>query len=410
MIEQERRAWAIVASLFFTLFLIFGSGYNTAGVFFTPLLRQFGWSRAQLSTLQSVLALAAGLSTPLIGWLLDRVEARLVMVTGVVLSGLSFVLASQVHSFAPMLLAYCMLGLGIAFATLLPVSLVVANWFSARRGMALGITMAGTTIGGMVMTMVANQAIARGGWRAGYLTLAAPMFLVAMPLVVVMVRTRPAGSAPTSVAQAAQALPGLEIREAMRARSFWLISLAQFCFALAASGAVLHLITYLIGIGYPAVTAALVMSLVFGATSVGKFSFGMFADRVSGRVALAICMGTCAVGMLVLLAARLLIALAAFVLIFGFTMGVPLVLVPIVMVESLGLKRFGSLAGIAGIFNAVGAAIGPVVAGRIFDVNSSYNAAFELFTVVLIVGGLATLGCLPLGQESGGAEHLAATA
>lgn len=276
--------------------------------------------------------------------------------------------------------------------------------------MALGITMAGTTIGGMVMTMVANQAIAWGGWRAGYITLAVPMFAIAIPLVLLMVRTRPAGSAAVSVAQAAQALPGLEIKQAMRARSFWLISLAQFCFALAASGAALHLIAYLIGIGYPAVTAALVMSLVFGATSVGKFSFGIFADRVSGRIALAVCMGACAVGLLLLLAARLPMALAAFVLIFGFTMGVPLVLVPIVMVESLGLKRFGSLSGIAGIFNAVGAAIGPVVAGRIFDVNSSYTVAFELFAGALIVGGLATLGCVPLGQESGAVQRVAATA
>jgi MFS family permease len=85
MTQRERQGWLIVASLWVTLFIIFGGGFLTAGVFFTPLLRQFGWGRAQLSTLQGSLAISAGISAPLIGWLLDRVEARIVMVVGAVL-------------------------------------------------------------------------------------------------------------------------------------------------------------------------------------------------------------------------------------------------------------------------------------------------------------------------------------
>src|SRR5262245_62399428 len=80
--ETSRRQCLVVAALFFTLFFIFGSGYNTAGVFFTPVIKSFGWSRARMSTLQTALALAAGVSIPLIGWLLDRIEARVMMAAG----------------------------------------------------------------------------------------------------------------------------------------------------------------------------------------------------------------------------------------------------------------------------------------------------------------------------------------
>src|SRR5260370_8384567 len=132
MTRQERQGWLVVASLFVTLFLIFGSGYNTAGVFFTPLLKQFGWSRARLSLLTTTLALSAGLSVPLIGWLLDRVEARVVMTVGALLAGVSFLMASQINSFAPLLAAYVVLGVGIAAATLFPSSLLLANSFLAR--------------------------------------------------------------------------------------------------------------------------------------------------------------------------------------------------------------------------------------------------------------------------------------
>ena len=77
MTQRERQGWIIVASLFVTLVFVFGSGYNTGGLFFPHLLKHFGWKRAQLSTLQgAALPLSAGLSAPLIGWLLDRVEAR----------------------------------------------------------------------------------------------------------------------------------------------------------------------------------------------------------------------------------------------------------------------------------------------------------------------------------------------
>src|SRR5712692_1239179 len=152
MTQRERQGWFIVASLFVTLFLVFGSGYDTGGLFFPQLLKHFGWSRTKLSGLTGALAFSAGLSSPLIGWMLDRFEARVVMVGGAALAALAFVLASQANSFAPMLAAYLVLGVGIGGATLLPCSLVIANWFGARRGLAMGIAIGGTSLGGAGMT------------------------------------------------------------------------------------------------------------------------------------------------------------------------------------------------------------------------------------------------------------------
>src|SRR5258708_7149434 len=124
MTQRERQGWIIVASLFVALGLVFGSGYNTGGFFFPHLLKYFGWKRAQLSTLQgSALPLSAGLSAPLIGWLLDRVEARIVMVAGTLLTAGAFLLASRADSFGPIFGAYVILGIGIGASTLLPCSL-----------------------------------------------------------------------------------------------------------------------------------------------------------------------------------------------------------------------------------------------------------------------------------------------
>jgi MFS family permease len=391
------RPWLVVGTLFATLFFVFGAGYNTAGVFFTPLLTEFGWSRAQVSLLQTTVALAAGLVVPLVGVLLDRLEARVVIVTGALVSGVGFLFASRATDLSSMLVAYAMIGVGIGASTLLPVPLVIANWFGANRGLALGVAMTGTSTGGMVMTLVADRAIAWGGWRTAYLVLALPIFVVVVPLVVATVRTRPDGG---RVADAAREAPGLDVSQALRTPALWCVCGAQFLYAFAASGTNLHAIPHLMGLGYVAARAALVMSLVLGVAGVGKLAMGALADRIGARRALATDFVLCAGGLLCLLVAAERAGIVGFVVVYGLAVGAPLTLVPLVLVDSLGLKRFGSLSGIAGIFNVLGGASGPVVAGRVFDLTQAYGSAFELFASSLVVAGVVALGCAPLAARA----------
>ncbi len=400
MTQRERQGWIIVASLFVTLVFVFGSGYNTGGLFFPHLLNTSDGSAHKSRRCRAPhCRFRLGLSAPLIGWLLDRVEARVVMVAGVIMTGVSFLIASRVDSFGPLFGAYVMLGVGIGASTLLPCSLVIANWFGARRGLAMGLAFAGTSLGGAAMTMVGNAAIVHGGWRAGYVALAIPMFVVVVPLIILVVRTRPPQAEGVSVAQASDALPGFELREAFRCRSFWMISAAQFFFAAIAAGTGLHLITYLSEVGYTATFAASMMSLIYVFAAFGKLGMGLLADRVSARIALAINFLAACVGMILIFGAARTAVLIPFVLIFGLSLGAPLVLIPMLVAESLGLKRFGSIGGIAGIFNTLGAFVGPVGAGKIYDVTGSYVPAFEVFVVMCLLGAAVTYSCRSFESE-----------
>jgi len=87
------------------------------------------------------------------------------------------------------------------------------------------------------------------------------------------------------------------------------------------------------------------------------------------------------------------------VLIFGLTLGAPLVLIPMLVAESLGLKRFGSIGGIAGVFNTIGAFVGPVGAGKIYDLSGSYLPAFEVFVVMCLLGAAVTWSCRSFESE-----------
>ena len=416
MTKRERQGWLTVASLFVTLFLIFGSGYNTAGVFVTPLIKEFGWKRAKISFLQSILAASAGFSGPLAGWLLDRIEARRVMVVGATVAGCAWMLASRAHSYPILVIAYMLMGIGLTGATLLPAALIIANWFSANRGIAMGITFAGTSSGGAVMTFVAGAVIVHSGWRAAYVTLGLPMFAVVIPLVLWMIRTRP-DDAPRpegekiSVSAMSDSLPGFELSEAARTRSFWMVCMAQFLFATVAAGAGLHLIPYLIGQGYKEAFAVGMMSVVFLFTTAGKLTMGFASDRVSARLALVANFIGSALGMVLIFGARNPLLLYPFVAMFGFTLGAPLVLIPLLTADCLGLKRFGAINGVAGVWNTLGAFVGPVMLGQIFDVTGSYSSAFEICFVLNILGAAATLACLPYqAEQERSRARIAATA
>ena len=117
MTQQERHGWFIVASLFVILLLVFGGGYNTVPVLLPALLRGFPqWSHQRVSILPSVLAASAGVSVLPVGWLVDRIEARIVMAIGALTVGVAFIIASQSNSLAPMIAVYLLVGIGIAAA------------------------------------------------------------------------------------------------------------------------------------------------------------------------------------------------------------------------------------------------------------------------------------------------------
>src|ERR1700720_2456335 len=98
----ERQAWLIAASLFVSLFFLWGS-YSTATVFVGALLSAFGWSHARVSLIPGALALAVGCSGPIAGWLLDRLETRVVMGGGAVLVGVGLIAASRATTFSELL-------------------------------------------------------------------------------------------------------------------------------------------------------------------------------------------------------------------------------------------------------------------------------------------------------------------
>jgi OFA family oxalate/formate antiporter-like MFS transporter len=424
MTKHDRQRWLVAISLFIALFILWGGGYNTSPVFLAALIKANGWGHEETALIPSVLALAVGITAPIAGWLLDRLEARIVMAVGGLLALAGFIIAGRSHTLEALVVANIVLGIGLGSCTWLPASMVVANWFGENRGTALGICTAGMESGGMAMTILLGYVIAHGtwriagisliGWRAAYLLLAIPTLLVALPLFVFVVRTRPRNESQL-IRQTVGDLPGLEVRQALATRALWMLVIVQLMYGLAVGGIFIHLIAYLRGVGYTEQIAALAVGLTLGIAAIGKPSFGFFGDHIGGKNALAIAFFLNAVGILILLGARqeLLLVIGLFVL--GFSGAVPVALVPMVLAETLGLKRFGTIFGTLGLVVTIGLFFGPLISGRLFDITGSYSRGFEICVLLNLVATAASFACVapravrePLLAGAANAPHPAA--
>jgi MFS family permease len=410
MTKLERHGWVIVAVLSFALFLLMGTAYDIFGIFLVPLQEHFGWNSAQSSLPFTAMGLIYAASMPASGWLLDRFDARFVMAAGTGVCGIGFVCASMSNSYASIMAAYVLIGVGIGIAGYVPITVVITSWFQERRGLAMGIALSGEFLGIMVMAPVLTRTISTFNWRAGYLIIAVLMLAVLLPLALAIVRTRPSAAQTRSDEHSPSGdLPGMEVKEAMRSRSFWMIAIAQIGWGCAITGLFMHLPAYMAGLGYPSGGAALAMSVYAGLGIVGQPLAGAITDRLGARTSLIVTFSLLAAGSMCLAWAQHVVFLSMYVAT-GLIANTPVLMTSMLVADCLGRKRYGSLQGLLGSTAQFGAAFGPELSGLMFDATNSYVRAFQLLALLQAVGAIAAFASVPaeysyLGDTSELAEQ-----
>jgi MFS family permease len=391
MEDQERRIWRVVWSLALVQFVLLGPTYGTLGYFYSPWIKEFGWSHATVAITTTAFLFAQAAVSPIVGWLLDRIPAQIVMTAAAVAVIIGYLWGSTIHSFAPMVAAFAVIGGGVSASTYVPAMMVAANWATDRRGLALGIVLAGAAAGGTVLAPVFELILVHYGWRVAMLCLTVPMWLIAIPVILTMVRTRPStGLEARSVKEEAEALSGLEVGSALMSLPFWMLVATEFIYNVGYQGFVHHLMTYYIGAGFRAEHAALILGLLTLFTTVGAIALGGFADKRGVRTVL--------IGSLVGLAAGIAIVLgatsrnfgtlyaAASMVGAGLCVGASATLLPAILAEALGLKRYGTLWGVVRLLGWIGGGLGPFLTGRIFDRTGTYALAFEFCAICMLIG------------------------
>ena len=392
MLGRVYYGWFIVGAGLLSLLFSAGGTYYSFGVFMVALMGEFGWSRGAVSGGLSAWWLASALAMPLVGRLLDVYGARKVMALGALLAGLTMGLLSRTNSLGQLYLLYGLLGFCGASLGLVSVGSLVARWFSRRRGMATGIAVSGIGLGGLLVVPLTGLLVAAWGWRQAYLFLGALVWLVLLPVVLAVVRPHP----PAQEAEAPEEVEApLErpwtLRRAVSTTSFWLVTLSLFLGHLGLFGVLTHQVPFATDLGLPVPRAALLLAFTAGMGVVGKVTFGALADRLGPPRGTALSLLLQALAVVILLGTRDPVWLWAFVVLFGFSMGGLAALVPVLASHFFGLSAVGSILGAILPATAVAAALGPLVAGRVYDLAGSYQGAFVTFIVGYGVAAAAIL-------------------
>lgn len=252
---EDQRKWVLFA-LFGILFCTLGSIVNTIPIFITPLMKQYAWTHTEASAVPMAYALTMGLGAPLVSWVLDLMEARVVMTGGVLVLASGLFLAGAAHLFLPIFIAHLLIGAGTAPSSIVPGSLVAANWFGERRGFAIGVTIAGGSLGGVIMPPVIDRLL-RSSIGTAYFTLALMVLVVPTTLIVAFIRSRPTGAAAAGPVHNLDSLSGLEVGPAARTRQFWILVGVQMLASLGMFGTFFYMVPFLIQSGYASSSAAL---------------------------------------------------------------------------------------------------------------------------------------------------------
>jgi predicted MFS family arabinose efflux permease len=370
---------------------LLGTASTAKGVFFPSLVAAFHLSHAAGAALISVSGLVGAVVACGAGWLMvRRVPADWVVVTVPLLSAAGYLIASFANGYGQLLVGYILLG-GTA-VNLVAIAFLLTGWFSTRRGFALALVYAGTTTGGVLLNPLLSTIVEGWGWRAGYQFLAATLLVLPLLLHVVLkgqgklreiapeAHDHPAGT-------------GLTIPLALASRSFWLIVFVSAIFGANTGTYFVHFIALLESTGYTASQASWTMSQLFLLAAVAKLVFGYVGDRLDIRVALAIALLMSAAGWLLLDAFESSqAALYGFTLIFGLSYSGPLVLIPLLIARVFGKRSFALIdAGISLIGLGIGGGLGPVLAGRVYDVSGSYQPLYLYLTFSLLAAAGAVL-------------------
>jgi MFS family permease len=387
----QSRWWVVFASVFGLI----GGGAMTVfvfSVFLRPLTETFGWTRGEVSGALAASSLVGAITSPIIGKLIDSKGVRVVVLTAIVaFSALTASVAFLAASLAMLYGLYILIGIAGAGQSPVPYSKAIAGWFDDKRGLALGIAIAGSGVGTAVMPQLAQALTTHFGWRAGYLGLAATFFVVAFPIVALFLREPPAAEPGHA---AFGPMPGLTMTEAARSWRFWILVVAFFLSVTPVNGVITQAIALLGDRGMSVREAAAGLSTAGVVAIVSRLVAGFCLDRVHAPFVGVAFFGTSTVGMAMLAFGATGNEAVAGAALCGVGIGAEVDLVAFLITRYFGMRAFGTIYGYVFAVLPIGVGVGAALMGATYDRAHSYQPMLVAFTVMLVVACalLATLG------------------
>ena len=397
--------WALVGVAAFVMVIGTVPLFQGMTAWFVVLESHFGWSRTQLSIAFSLSRVEGSIMGPISGYLIDKLGSRRMVVIGLVIAGGGFVIMSQMQNIWHFYAAFIVMSMGVGLGTWMPMMTVLNNWFSRNRSTAMALAMEGFLIGGMVLVPLLAFVIdpdvpGRPGWRLTALAIGIFLAAVAFPLSRLVrndpesygqfpdgeVSARPRQASVGSSAPSAADEPDYTWQEAVRTKTFWLITMGHACSSIVIVTITVHLGPMLNDSGFSLQTIGWVVGAYTGVAAIFTLIGGYVGDRLPIRMALFGFSAIQSVAVLVLMLADTLWMAYLFAVLMGIGFGGRNPLTTAIRGVYFGRKAFASITGMSMIPMNVMLLAAPLFAGIMFDATQSYFVPMAVIAIVSLAG------------------------
>lgn len=354
---------------------------------------EFGWSRTFLSACTSVAFFMMGVLAMPGGRLSDRFGPRIVLGCTGVLLGIGYAAMSQISQPWHLLVLFGLfIAAGMSTHDVVTLS-TISKWFARRRGIMSGVVKVGTAVGQMTVPPIAAILIAGYGWRMAVIVLG----LIAILLLLIAAFSMDAPPKPTQTGTAEAS--GVDYKSARRTRIFWTMCAVQFLFFPTLMSVPVHIVVHGLDLGMTATSAALLLSVIGGASVVGRLTVGGFSDKIGGKNAYILCFLPLIASLIAMISFPTPAALFPILAFYGFAHGGLFTVVSPTVAAYFGQKAHGAIFGVILFCGTISGAIGPLAAGWAFDALGGYDFAFAGLAAMATLGLVLVL-TLPKPQEA----------
>ena len=376
--------WWVVAASFPISLYVSGIVFYGFTAFFEPLVKEFGWSYTEVSFAASLRGLEAGIFAPFVGWLVDRLGSRKLILGGTILTGFGLILLSLTQSLPMFYGAFLLMAFGAGGCMGLVTMVAVANWFEKNVGKAFGVMSSAFGASGLIVPFIV-WLIDAFYWRTALIILGVGLWIFGIPLSFV-IRNKPEQYGylangvlpddPVSYQETQTKKLEFSLRGALKNRSFIYLILIEAIRLTAVSAVVIHIMPYLSHAGISRPNASLVAAALPLCSIAGRFGFGWMADVFEKKYIMAMTFLFMGIGLVAFCYVQVKWFVFLFLLLFPLGFGGGMVLRGVILRDYFGTGSFGTMLGIVMGSASIGGVIGPTLAGWVFDTLRNYQFAW----------------------------------
>jgi MFS family permease len=386
--QTKLQSGAIFAATtaFVVLFCIVGLALWGLPFYYDFMVRQFGWSRAEVTSGNAISKLVIGPVFGFIaGWIIDRFGPRRMMMAGILMAGAALVGLGWASTLGMFYIFYFFNALGYVCGGPLPNQVLLTGWFDKARGKAMGFAYLGIGLGGAAVPWISNALITRFGWQASLRYLGIAIVVASLPLAFFL-KELPA--APRNAASQA----ALNVKDAFKSWPFYLLTIGSMCSIAAVSGTQQNLKLFLsLDRHFSQIAAARVLSLILTFSILGRLLMGWLADRFSKKHVMLLTYFLVAAGIPTLFLGSSRVGLYLSAAIFGTGLGGDYMIIPLIAAEIFNARMLGRLLGVILTAGGIAEAVSPWMMGYLRDLTGNYLASCAALVTVAVLGMAAVL-------------------